>query len=64
MKYQVDQSVILLDTEFKPTVLAIIKEINLERVSYLVEYQLPNLSEPDTIWVPQERLNQHIDKNK
>jgi hypothetical protein len=61
MRYQVGESVILLDTEFKPAVNAVVKDVNTEATTYLVEYQLPNQSEPETIWVLQERLNTALD---
>jgi hypothetical protein len=57
MKFQTGQSVLLLDTSFKPAVNAIIKEIDTESGKYLIEFSFPVGAKPEQIWVPQERLS-------
>jgi hypothetical protein len=65
MKYQKEQQVILLDTEFKPAVYATIKDYNSENEKYLIEYSLPPDTPPQEMWVPQERLlSQFIETTK
>lgn len=56
MKYQKDQQVTLLDTEFKPAVNAVIKDYSAQREKYLIEYSLPPNNLTEEMWVPQERL--------
>jgi hypothetical protein len=56
MKYQQGQLVILLDTEFKPVVNAIVKDYNAENEKYLIEFSFPSNTASQEIWVPQERL--------
>ena len=57
MKYQPGQAVILLDTEFKPAVHAVIKEVNNETQKYLIEFCYPGSIKPEEIWVSQDRLS-------
>lgn len=57
MKYAVDQSVILLDTEYTPTVSAVVKAVNQETQKYLVAYQLRDDAKVEEVWVPQDRLS-------
>ena len=57
MKYQVDQPAVLLDTEIKPTVNAVIKEVHPETTAYLAEYEFSNQRESATIRVLRERIN-------
>lgn len=61
MKYQPEQPVILLDTEFKPATNAVIKEVNKDTQRYLIEYIFPAGAKPEQIWVPQERLSTAVD---
>lgn len=61
MKYKPGQSVILLDTEFKPAVNAVIKEVNTEMQKYLIEYRFSADTNPEEIWVSQERLSTTVD---
>ena len=56
MKYQEGQHVILLDTEFKPAVNAVIKGYNAENEKYLIEFSFPLDRPSQEIWVSQERL--------
>lgn len=61
MKYKTGQSVILLDTEFKPAAPATIKEVNVEIRKYLITYTVHNQKEDNELWVPQERLSTLLD---
>lgn len=61
MKYQIGQTVMLLDTEFKPAVNALIKDYSTETLKYLIEFRYSENSSPEQIWVPQERLSTALD---
>jgi hypothetical protein len=61
MKYQIGQTVILLNTEFKPITEAVVKDIDNETQLYLVEYQFPKSTAAENVWVKQERLLEFID---
>ena len=56
MRYQKEQHVILLDTEFKPAVNAVVKDYNEENGKYLIEFSLPPDTPAQQIWVVEERL--------
>jgi hypothetical protein len=61
MRYQPGQTVLLLDTEFKPATTAVVKESNTETLKYLIEFRYSENSLPEQIWVPQERLSTATD---
>jgi len=54
MKYKIGQTVVLLDTQFKPVGSAIITDINHSSHQYEVEYQVPGSKLKDRIWGKQE----------
>jgi hypothetical protein len=56
MKYKIGQTVILLNTEFKPVGSAIILDLNQEFQQYEVEYQISENKIKEKVWVKQERL--------
>jgi len=56
MKYKIGQTVVLLDTEFKPVGSAIIIDLNCDTHQYEVEYQVSANKIKEKVWVSQERL--------
>jgi hypothetical protein len=56
MKYKKGETVMLLDTEFKPFGSAIVLDLNTDSKQYEVEFQFPKSKLRERIWVPQERL--------
>ena len=56
MKFQFNQTVLLLDTQYKPAASAIVRDYNLEQEKYQVEYRYPGSEKTEHIWVPLERL--------
>jgi hypothetical protein len=55
MKYQLGQTVILLDLEYKPAGTAVIRKYNDWSNQYEVDYMYPN-GKTDQITIPEERL--------
>jgi hypothetical protein len=56
MKYQSGQTVILLDTEYKPAGSAVICKYEEDSNKYEVEFVYPGNNKADNITVPEERL--------
>ncbi len=56
MKYQSGQTVILLDTEYKPAGNAVICRYEESSNKYEVEFMYPGSQKADNISVPEERL--------
>lgn len=57
MKYQIGQTVTLLDLEYKPAGTAVICKYNEWSNQYVVDYTYPN-GKIDQITIPEERLIQ------
>jgi len=66
MKFQLNQTVILLDTQYKPAGNAIIRNHDEESKHFEVDYKYPDSEKVEQIWVPVERLiiSKEIDYNK
>jgi hypothetical protein len=56
MKYQLGQTVILLDLEYKQAGTAVIRKYNEWSNQYVVDYIYPNGQKADQITIPEERL--------
>jgi hypothetical protein len=56
MKFSPGQTVLLLNTEYKPVCNAIVKNYDNETGKYEVAYQYPDPNITETLFVPQERL--------
>jgi hypothetical protein len=56
MKYKIGETVLLLDTEFKPAYSAVVRDYNTASYQYEVEYQHPSSDTSEIVWVSQERL--------
>jgi hypothetical protein len=56
MNFQLNQTVIVLDTEYKPAGSAVIRSHNDDSHQYEVDYKYPDSEEVEQIWVPAERL--------
>jgi hypothetical protein len=56
MKYQSGQTVLLLDTEYKPAGQAIVCRYEEQSSKYVVAFNYPGTSKADSITVPEERL--------
>mgnify|MGYP003529132672 CR=1 FL=1 len=56
MKYESGQTVILLDTEYKPAGSAVIRKYEEDSNKYEVAFIYPGNNQPDNISVPEERL--------
>jgi len=56
MKYKIGQTVVLLDTQFKPVGSSMITDIKHGSDQYEVEYTVPGSKLRERIWVKQERL--------
>jgi hypothetical protein len=56
MKYQLGQTVILLDLEYKQAGTAVIRKYNEWSNQYVVDYIYPNGQNVDQITIPEERL--------
>jgi len=56
MNFQLNQTVIVLDTEYKPVGNAVIRSHNDDSRQYEVDYKYPDSEEVEQIWVPAERL--------
>ena len=61
MKYKIGETVLLLDTEFKPACSAVVRDCNTGSHQYEVDYQHPGSDKTEKIWVPQERLASSTD---
>ena len=61
MKYKIGETVLLLDTEFKPACSAVIRACNIGSHQYEVDYQYPGSNKTEKIRVPQERLASSTD---
>jgi hypothetical protein len=62
MKFLFNQTVVLLDTEYKPAGNAIVRDYNDEKNKYQVEYRYPGSQGSEHIWVSAERLTILIPK--
>ena len=51
-----EQTVLLLNTQYKPVCNAIVKNYDDETGKYEVAYNYPDINNTETITVPQERL--------
>ena len=56
MRFELNQIVILLNTEYKPAGNAIIRSYDEDQKHYEVDYKYPNSEKEEQIWVPVERL--------
>jgi hypothetical protein len=56
MKFTPGQTVLLLNTEFKPVCSAVVANYNKETGKYEVSYHYPDPGKMETIVVPPERL--------
>jgi hypothetical protein len=56
MDFELNQTVIVLDTEYKPVGNAVIRSHNDDSRQYEVDYKYPGNEEVEQIWVPAERL--------
>jgi len=56
MKFTTGQTVLLLNTEYKPVCSAIVQQYDEETGKYEVAYQYPDPDKTETLRVPQERL--------
>jgi hypothetical protein len=56
MNFQLNQTVIVLDTEYKPVGNAVIRSHRDDARQYEVDYKYPDSEEIEQIWVPAERL--------
>jgi len=63
MKFQLSQTVILLDTEYKPAGNAIVRSHNDDRQQYEVDYKYPDSEKIEKIWVPEERLRTPVENS-
>ena len=56
MKFTTGQTVLLLNTEYKPVCSAIVQQYDEETGKYEVAYHYPDPNKTETLSVPQERL--------
>lgn len=56
MKFQPGQTVIILNTEFKPAGTATICNSSEDLQQYEVDFKYPGSNQPEKIWLPVERL--------
>jgi hypothetical protein len=56
MRFELNQTVILLNTEYKPAGNATIRKHSDDLLQYEVDYQYPHSQKVEQIWVPAERL--------
>ena len=56
MKFQISQTVIVLDTEYKPAGTAVIRSLNEELGQYELDFRYPDSEQVQQIWVREERL--------
>jgi hypothetical protein len=56
MDFQLNQTVIILDTEYKPAGNAIIRNHSEDSQQYEVDYKYPGTEKVEQIWIPVERL--------
>jgi hypothetical protein len=56
MDFQLNQTVIILDTEHKPAGYAVIRSHSDDLQQYEVDYKYPNSEKTEQIWIPVERL--------
>lgn len=56
MRFELNQTVILLDTDYKPAGNATIRKHSDDLLRYEVDYQYPHSQTVEQIWVPAERL--------
>jgi hypothetical protein len=56
MRFELNQTVILLNTEYKPAGSATIRQQSDDLRRYEVDYQYPHSEKVEQIWVPVERL--------
>ena len=56
MDFQLNQTVIILDTEHKPAGSAVIRNYNDSSRQYEVDYKYPRSEKIEQIWIPAERL--------
>jgi len=56
MRFELNQTVILLNTDYKPAGNATIRKHSDDLLRYEVDYQYPHSQTVEQIWVPAERL--------
>lgn len=56
MKFATGQTVVLLDTQFKPAGIAVVCAFEEKSNKYLVHFTYPGNTQPDVISIPEERL--------
>ena len=56
MRFEPNQTVILLNTEYRPAGNATIRQHSDDLLRYEVDYQYPYTQKVEQIWVPAERL--------
>lgn len=56
MEFQLNQTVIILDTEYKPAGNAVIRNHSDDLQQYEVDYKYPGSEKVEKIWIPVERL--------
>ena len=56
MRFELNQTVILLNTDYKPAGNAIIRKHSDDLLRYQVDYQYPHSQTVERIWVPAKRL--------
>jgi hypothetical protein len=59
MNFQLNQTVIILDTEYKPAGNAVIRNHSEDLQQYEVDYKYPGSEKIEQIWIPVERLITH-----
>ena len=56
MNFQLNQPIIILDTEYKPAGSAVIRNHNEDLQQYEVDYKYPGSEKVEQIWIPVDRL--------
>jgi hypothetical protein len=56
MNFELNQTVIVLDTEYKPAGNAVIRNHSDDLLQYEVDYKYPDSEKVEQIWIPVERL--------
>ena len=56
MDFQLNQTVIILDTEYKPAGSAVIRNYTEDLQQYEVDYKYPGSEKLEQIWMPVDRL--------